>query len=121
MKKLGYAILGATMMMSTVAFANDDALIGDYKMSEDGQEKAIVSFSKVGDVYQAIMTKGLTEKAKKREGRVVIKDIKAQGDGKYVGRGKHPILPISGEAVITLNGDNITIKSRAGTQTGIRQ
>ena len=121
MKSLFKSALLAGVVLSGMAFANDDAIVGKWKMSQDGEEKAIITISKAGDGYQAVMTKGLTEKAKKREGTVVIKNIKAQGGGKYAGKGKHPTLPISGTANITLNGNGITIKSRAGTQTGVRQ
>lgn len=121
MKTLFKSALFAGVMLSGVVFANDDAIVGKWKMSEKGEEKAIINISKAGDGYQAVMIKGLTEKAKKREGAVVIRDIKAQGGGKYAGKGKHPTLPISGTANITLSGNSITIKSRAGTQTGVRQ
>ncbi len=113
--------IGLGVAVSASAFANDDAIVGTWKMSEKGEAKAILKISKAGDGYQAVMSKGLTEKVKKREGMTVISGIKAQGGGKYAGKGKHPTLPISGTANITLNGDQITIKSKAGTQTGVRQ
>lgn len=113
--------IGLSATISTSAFANNDAIVGNWKMSEKGEPKAILNISKSGNGYKAVMTKGLTEKAKKREGAVVISDIKAQGGGKYAGKGKHPTLPISGTANITLKGNSITISSRAGTQTGVRQ
>lgn len=113
--------IGLGMAVSVGAFANNDAIVGNWKMSEKGEAKAIINISKSGSGYKAVMTKGLTEKAKKREGATVISDIKAQGGGKYAGKGKHPTLPISGTANITLNGNKITIKSAAGTQTGVRQ
>lgn len=113
--------IGLSIAVSAGAFANDDAIVGNWKMSEKGEAKAILKISKSGSGYQAVMTKGLTEKAKKREGTTVIKDIQSQGGGKYAGKGKHPTLPISGTANITLNGNDITIKSKAGTQTGVRQ
>lgn len=109
-----------SLLLAGVAHAHDP-IVGNWKMSEKGEAKAIIKISKSGNGYQAVMTKGLTEKAKKREGAVVISDIKAQGGGKYAGSGKHPTLPISGTANITVNGNKITITSRAGTQTGIRQ
>ncbi|WFF38943.1 hypothetical protein LU290_01530 [Moraxella nasibovis] len=122
MKKLAqFAAIGLGVAISTAALANNDAIVGTWKMSEKGEAKAIIKISKSGDGYQAVMTKGLTEKAKKREGATVIRDIKAQGGGKYAGKGKHPTLPISGTANISLNGNNLTISSRAGTQTGVRQ
>lgn len=121
MKTLFKAALIAGVTLSGMAFANNDAIVGKWKMSQEGEEKAILTISKTGDTYRAVMTKGLTEKAKKREGTTVIKDIKAQGGGKYAGKGKHPTLPISGTANITVNGNSITIKSRAGTQTGVKQ
>lgn len=120
MKLLKVAMLG-TLALSVTAFANNDAIVGKWKMSEKGEAKAIIQISKSGDSYQAVMVQGLTEKAKKREGATVISNIKAQGGGKYAGKGKHPTLPISGTANITLNGNKITISSRAGTQTGVRQ
>lgn len=119
MKVLLKSALVAGVLLSGVAFA--DPIVGSWKMSEKGEAKAVLTISKAGNNFQAVMTKGLTEKAKKREGMVVIKDIKSQGNGKYAGKGKHPTLPISGTANITVNGDSITIKSRAGTQTGTRQ
>lgn len=120
MKLTSLVALGG-LLLTTSAFANDDAIVGSWKMSEKGEAKAIIKISKSGDGYQAVMTKGLTEKAKKREGATVISGIKSQGNGKYAGKGKHPTLPISGTANITLNGNKITISSRAGTQTGVRQ
>ncbi|MCL1623275.1 hypothetical protein M2R47_03280 [Moraxella sp. Tifton1] len=121
MKRLAkFAAVSLGMVISTAALANNDAIVGTWKMSEKGEEKAIIKITKVGDGYQAVMTKGLTKKAQKREGATVIKDIKPQGSGKYAGKGKHPTLPISGTANITLNGNNITISSRAGTQVGVR-
>ncbi|TWV81100.1 hypothetical protein [Moraxella sp. VT-16-12] len=119
MKLRSLVVLGG-LMMAGVAFANDP-IVGTWKMSEKGEAKAILTISKAGKGYQAVMTKGLTEKAKKREGAVVIREIQSQGGGKYAGKGKHPTLPISGTANITINGNNITITSRAGTQTGVRQ
>lgn len=119
MKLSHIATLSAGLLLSVTAFA--DPIVGSWKMSEKGEAKAIITISKSGDSYQAVMTKGLTEKAKKREGTVVIREIKSQGGGKYAGKGKHPTLPISGTANITVNGSSITIKSRAGTQTGVKQ
>ena len=119
MKLTHIAVLGAGLLLSATAFA--DPIVGKWKMSEKGEEKAILTISKSGSGYQAVMTKGLTDKAKKREGAVVIRDIQSQGNGKYAGKGKHPTLPISGTANISVNGDSITIKSKAGTQTGVRQ
>ena len=116
---IGFSV-GLSMMASASALA-DDAIVGNWKMSEKGEAKAILQISKSGDGYQAVMVQGLTEKAKKREGTTVIRQIKSQGDGKYAVKCKHPTLPISCTANITLNGNNITIKSRAGTQTGVRQ
>lgn len=113
-------IVTAGLSLSAVAFANDP-IVGKWKMSEKGQPKAIITISKSGDSYSAVMTEGLTEKAKKRQGATVMRDIKPQGDGKYKGKGKHPTLPISGTVNITINGNNMTIKSTAGTQTGVRQ
>lgn len=118
MKKL--ALLGAGLLLSATAFANDP-IVGTWKMSEKGEPKAIITISQSGDEFSAVMTKGLTEKAQKREGTTVMTAIKAQGDGKYKGKGKHPTLPIKGTVNITLNGNKITIKSVAGTQTGVRQ
>lgn len=121
MKMTQLLAIGFGLVVSSMAFANDDAIVGSWKMSEKGQPKAIIKISKSGNGYQAVMTKGLTEKAKKREGATVISNIQSQGGGKYAGKGKHPTLPISGTANITLNGNNLTISSRAGTQTGVRQ
>lgn len=120
MKLLKIATMGV-LALSASAFANDDAIVGKWKMSEKGEQKAIIQISKSGNGYQAVMVQGLTEKAKKREGATVISNIQSQGGGKYAGKGKHPTLPISGTANITLNGNKITISSRAGTQTGVRQ
>lgn len=119
MKAVVKSALVAGVVLSGVAFA--DPIVGSWKMSEKGEPKAIITISKAGDGFQAVMTKGLTEKAKKREGAVVISGIVSQGGGEYAGKGKHPTLPISGTANITVNGNNITIKSRAGTQTGVRR
>ena len=118
--KLRSLVILSGLMMAGTAFANDP-IVGTWKMSEKGEAKAILTISKSGSGYQAVMTKGLTEKAKKREGAVVIREIQSQGGGKYAGKGKHPTLPISGTANITVNGNSITIKSKAGTQTGVRQ
>lgn len=120
MKLLKIATLGV-LALSVSAFANDDAIVGKWKMSEKGQPKAIITISKSGDSYSAVMTEGLTEKAKKRQGATVMSNIKSQGGGKYKGKGKHPTLPLSGTVNITLNGNSMTIKSTAGTQTGVRQ
>lgn len=118
MKKTLIAL--TALVVAGTAYANDP-IVGTWKMSEKGEAKAILTISKSGSGYQAVMTKGLTEKAKKREGAVVIRDIVSKGSGKYAGKGKHPTLPISGTANISVNGNNITITSRAGTQTGVRQ
>lgn len=116
--KFGKLLLVSSVLVSGVAFA--DPIVGKWKMSEKGEAKAILTISKSGNGFNAVMTEGLTEKAKKRQGTTVISNIQAQGGGKYAGSGKHPTLPISGTVNITLNGDNITMKSRAGTQTGVR-
>lgn len=119
MKFSRYAVLMTGLLASTLSFAN---LEGSWKVSEDGQPKAILKFTKTGDTYSAVMAKGLTEKAKKRENKGnVMYDIKDLGGGKYQGKGKHPTLPLSGKVDITVNGNTITIKSKAGTQTGVRQ
>ncbi|OOS06407.1 hypothetical protein SAMN02745664_11070 [Moraxella cuniculi DSM 21768] len=112
--------LGAGVLLSVSAFAND-AIVGKWKMSEKGEEKAIITITKVGDSYQGVMTKGITEKAKKSEGKTVLSAIKHEGGGKYKGKGAHPTLPIKGTVNITVNGNSITIKSIAGTQTGVKQ
>lgn len=112
--------LGVGLAISSVAFANDP-IVGKWKMSEKGQPKAIITISKSGDSYSAVMTEGLTEKAKKRQGATVMSGIKPQGGGKYKGKGKHPTLPISGTVNITINGNSMVIKSTAGTQTGVKQ
>ncbi|OOR82968.1 hypothetical protein [Moraxella canis] len=112
--------LGAGALLSVSAYAND-AIVGKWKMSEKGEEKAIITISKAGNGYQGVMTQGLTDKAKKREGATVLTDISSQGGGKYKGKGAHPTLPIKGNVTITVNGNNITIKSIAGTQTGVKQ
>lgn len=119
MKAVVKSVLVAGVALSSVALANP--IVGTWKMSEKGEPKAIITISKAGNGFQAVMTKGLTKKAKEREGMVVISQIVSQGGGKYAGKGKHPTLPISGTANITVNGNNIAIKSRAGTQTGVRQ
>ena len=95
--------LGAGVLLSVSAFAND-AIVGKWKMSEKGEEKAIITISQAGNGYQGVMTQGLS-----------------QGEGKYKGKGAHPTLPIKGTVNITVNGNTITIKSIAGTQTGVRQ
>lgn len=112
-------IVTAGLSVSTLAFANDP-LVGKWKMSEKGEAKAIITISKSGDTYSAVMTEGLTEKAKKRQGATVMHSIKSVGGGKYKGKGKHPTLPISGTVNITINGNSMTIKSTAGTQTGVK-
>lgn len=112
--------LGAGVLLSVSAFAND-AIVGKWKMSEKGEEKAIITISQAGNGYQGVMTQGLTDKAKKREGTIVLTNISSQGEGKYKGKGAHPTLPIKGTVNITVNGNTITIKSIAGTQTGVRQ
>ena len=112
--------LGAGVLLSVSAFAND-AIVGKWKMSEKGEEKAIITISQAGNGYQGVMTQGLTDKAKKREGTIVLTNISSQGEGKYKGNGAHPTLPIKGTVNITVNGNTITIKSIAGTQTGVRQ
>lgn len=111
---------GAGLLVSASALAADP-IVGQWKMSEKGEEKAIITISQSGDNYIGVMTKGLTEKAKKRQGATVLTDITSTGGGKYKGKGSHPTLPIKGKVTITLNGNNITIKSIAGTQTGVRQ
>lgn len=108
--------LGAGLLVSASAMAADP-IVGKWKMSE----KAIITISQSGNNYVGVMTKGLTDKARKREGTTVLTDISSQGGGKYKGKGAHPTLPIKGNVTITVNGNNITIKSIAGTQTGVRQ
>lgn len=112
--------LGAGLLVSASAMAADP-IVGKWKMSEKGEEKAIITISQSGNNYVGVMIKGLTDEAKKREGTTVLTDISSQGGGKYKGKGAHPTLPIKGNVTITVNGNNITIKSIAGTQTGVRQ
>lgn len=109
-----------TLALSTVALANDP-IVGKWKVSEKGQPKAIITISQSGDTYSAVMTKGLTEKAKENQGETVMYNIKSLGGGKYKGKGKHPTLKVSGTVNITVNGNSITIKSITGTQTGVKQ
>lgn len=120
MKLARIATLGTGLLLSATAFANDP-IVGSWKISEKGQPKAIVTISQSGGSYKGVMTKGLTEKAKKTEGQQVLFDIKSSGGGKYKGKGKHPTLGVKGNVNITINGNNITIKSITGTQTGVRQ
>lgn len=118
MKKL--ALLGAGLLLSATAFAND-AIVGTWKMKEKGADKAIMVITKNGDTYSGKITEGLTEKAKKTVGKTVLNGVKFVEGNKYKGKGKHPTLGVSANVTITVNGDNITIKSMVGTQTGVRQ
>lgn len=120
MKAVKIAMM-SVLALSASAFANDDAIVGKWKMSEKGAPKAIITISKSGNTYSAVMTQGLTEKAKQNQGSTVMYGITSQGGGKYKGKGKHPTLKVSGTVNITVNGNNITIKSITGTQTGVRQ
>lgn len=114
-------IAAATALtLAGVAFAADP-IVGNWKMSEKGEVKAIVTISPDNDGFKGVLTQGLTEKAKSREGNQVLFDIKSNGDGKYKGKGKHPVLGIKGTVKITVDGNNITIKSITGTQTGVKQ
>lgn len=112
--------IGAGLMVSMAAVAADP-IVGNWKMSEKGEAKAIVTISESGGEFSGKMTKGLTEKAKKKEGEQILFNIKSLGDGKYKGKGKHPTLGVKGTVNITVNGNSITIKSITGTQTGVRQ
>ncbi len=112
--------LGMGLLVGTSAFAADP-IVGKWKMSEDGQEKAIVTISQSGNGYVGVMTKGLTEKAKKSEGKTVLTGLTAQGGGKYKGKGVHPTLGVKGTVNVTVSGNKITIKSITGTQTGVKQ
>ncbi len=111
--------LGVGLMVSVSAFA--DPIVGKWKMSEKGEEKAIITISKSGDKFVGVMTQGLTEKAKKAQGKTILTDLQAVGGGKYKGKGVHPTLGVKGNVNITINGNSITIKSITGTQTGIKQ
>lgn len=119
MKLRSLVFLGGLMVAST-AFANDP-IVGTWKMTEKGEAKALMTISKSGDEYKGVITKGLTEKAKKTEGQQVLFNIKSDGAGKYKGKGKHPTLGVKGTVNITVNGNNISIKSITGTQTGVKQ
>ncbi|OOS22940.1 DUF2147 domain-containing protein [Moraxella pluranimalium] len=112
--------IGAGVLLSASAMAADP-IVGKWKMTEKGEAKAIITISQSGDKFVGVMTKGLTEKAKKTEGRTILTDIQSQGGGKYKGKGEHPTLRIKGTVNITVSGNNLTIKSITGTQTGVRQ
>lgn len=118
MKKL--AVLGMGLLLSATAFANDP-IVGTWKMKEKGKDKAIMVITQNGDTFSGKITEGLTEKAKKTVGATVLSGVKAQGGGKYKGKGKHPTLGVSAGVTVTVNGNSITIKSMVGTQTGVRQ
>lgn len=118
MKKL--ALLGAGLLLSATAFAND-SIVGTWKMKEKGTDKAIMVVTKSGDTYTGKITQGLTDKAQKTVGKTVLHGVKFVEGGTYKGKGKHPTLGISAGVTVTVNGNNITIKSKVGTQTGVRQ
>lgn len=120
MKAIKSAILVAGVVLSSMAFAADP-IVGTWKMSEKGQEKVIIKISDNGGKYSGQITKGLTKKAEKTVNEIVLKDVKAVGNGKYKGTGRHPTWGITADVDITVNGNNITIKSWKGTQTGVRQ
>lgn len=120
MKTVKLTALVAGLALSSMAFAADP-IVGKWKISEKGAEKAIITISQSGDTFSAVVTEGLTEKAKKTKGQQIMHSIKAQGGGKYKGKGRHPTLKVSGNVNITVNGNTITIKSITGTQTGVKQ
>ena len=120
MKLTKIMAIGAGIVLSMNAFAADP-IVGKWKMSEKGEAKAIITISESNGEFSGVMTKGLTDKAKKKEGEQILFNIKSLGGGKYKGKGKHPTLGVKGTANITINGNSITIKSITGTQTGVRQ
>lgn len=111
--------LGVGLAVSGVAFA--DPIVGSWKMSEKGKEKAVIQITNNGGTYSGKITKGLTKKAEKTVGNTVLKDVKSVGGGKYKGTGMHPTWGITADVEITVSGNRITIKSWKGTQTGVKQ
>lgn len=120
MKLTKMIAISAGVVFSMGAFAADP-IVGNWKMSEKGEAKAIITISESNGEFSGKMTKGLTEKAKKKEGEQILFNIKSLGGGKYKGKGKHPTLGVKGTVNITISGNNITIKSITGTQTGVKQ
>lgn len=110
MKSLFKSALLAGVVLSGVAFANDP-IVGEWQMIEDGKPKAIVKISASGDVFDGVVTEGLTDKAKSYVNVKVIKGLKAQGGGKY---GKGTITdPRDGKEysmTATLTNDTLSIK-----------
>lgn len=114
------ALMTLGLALSGTAFANDP-IVGKWKMIEDGEAKVIMTVSQSGNTFSGKITEGLTKKAKKRVGKVVLNGVTAQGGGKYTGKGKHPTLPVpESDVQITVNGDSISIKSVIGERKGTR-
>lgn len=119
MKALLKSVLVAGVVLSGMAFA--DPIVGTWKMSEKGKEKVIIKITESGGTFSGVVTEGLTDKAKKTVGKTVLTGVKAVEGGKYKGKGVHPGTGIKAGVTITINGNNITIKSLVGTQTGVKQ
>lgn len=111
--------VGVGVLLCGSAFA--DPIVGNWKMSEKGEEKAIIAISKSGDSYTGVVKTGLTAKAKKTEGKTALTGLKETSTGVYKGKGVHPGTGLKANVTVTVNGNRITIKSIAGTQTGVKQ
>lgn len=66
--------VGVGVLLCGSAFA--DPIVGNWKMSEKGEEKAIIAISKSGDSYTGVVKTGLTAKAKKTEGKTALTGLK---------------------------------------------
>ncbi|ELA09525.1 hypothetical protein MOMA_03945 [Moraxella macacae 0408225] len=118
MKLSTKSILFTGLVALSVSALADDPIVGVWQTYEDGQAKAQVqiSQSESDNTFTGKIIEGNTEKAKKYEGEIVLKNLTAQGDGKYKGKAKDPRWPFSVSAKIKVNGKDLTISTLKGDQ-----
>lgn len=103
----------ATLSVSALAA---DPIVGTWQTYEDGQAKAQVQISQSGNTFTGKIVAGNTEKAKQYVGKTALKNLTAQGDGKYKGKAQDPRWGFSVNANIKVNGNSLTISTLKGSQ-----
>lgn len=118
--------VGVGAMLSVSAWANDDAIVGNWQTYEDNQPKAVVKITKSGNTYTGVIISGNTTQAQQYVGRTVITGLQAEGNGRYSGgRITDPVNGKSYRLTATLNGNTLRLRGSIGpigrTQTWQRR
>lgn len=109
------AIAAAGIGMATMAFAADPLHNTTWQTYDEGQPKGVVKITESNGVLTGKLIAGSTQKAKQYVGRTVIKNLKADGGGKYSGGTiTDPAKDKDYRMTADLNGNTLKLKGYIG-------